>query len=158
MTFDEYHQGYGRAPGITSLLGLPARLGLAQMAMAFLLLVFAVSRRFGRPIPLRESARQRSEYISSMSSLLRRARAGKLVRLELGRKFREDAAVLLGLPPTAEDEAILEAAMRRRPEKSEALRELLTAASRLDADMDEGTLLALTGRWHDMRKELMRKT
>lgn len=155
VTFDEYHQGYGRGKGIASLITFPAKLGLAQIAMAFLLLVFAVSRRFGTPIPLRESARQRSEYLSSMSSLLRRGRATRLVRSELGQRFKQDVARSLGLPPSAEPEAILEAATRNRPDKAEALRELLNLVSSQN-DIDEGALLALTARWHDMRKELMR--
>ena len=151
VIFDEYHHGYGRSPGITSLIETPARLGLAQIGLAFILMAFAVSRRFGNPIPLREGERQRSEYLTSMSSLLRRAHAFRAVRSELERKFMEDAATALGLPSAAGRNDILEAAVRRRPDKADALRSLLSGPP----EADESALLALAARWHQMRKELM---
>ncbi len=155
VTFDEYHQGYGKAPGILSLLGMPARLGLAQLGLAFLLLLFAVSRRFGRPVPLVEGGRERSEYLSSMSALLRRGRAVEFVRVELGRRFLEDTARLMGLAPHEEPERILQVAATRRPDKVEALRRLVASAgAEPPAHVDEALLLRLAQEWHGMRKEL----
>lgn len=155
MTFDEYHHGYSYGRGMMSLLGTPARLGLAQIAIAFILLVFALSRRFGRPIPLAESTRQRSEYLSSMSALLRKARATGLAKSELGHMFLRETAVTLGLPPSADPDAILEAANRRCPDKAPALRQLVIEAAEPPHDgMDEAHVLSLAARWHRMRKEL----
>ena len=157
VTFDEYHHGYGAYAGIMSLIGTPARLGLAQIAMAFVLLVFAVSRRFGRPIPLREGGRPRNEYLSSMSALLRRAHAIEVVRLELERKFMEDMASALGLRPTDEPERFLEAVASRRPDKVQELRRLLTEAPTVpQSGAREASLLTLEARRHQIRKELKR--
>jgi hypothetical protein len=150
MTFSEFHHGYGRAPGIWSLFDTPTRLGIAQVGLAFLLLLFAVSRRFGAPIPLREGMRQRSEYLSSMASLLRRAHATDAARRVLERKFREDIASSLGLAADADASLLLEAAGRAHPDKVERLRRLLTDTS---GGANEGELLALADRWHQMRKE-----
>ena len=154
VTFDEYHQGYGREPGIWSLIGTPARLGLAQLAMAFVLLVFAAGRRLGRPIPLREGFRQRNEYLTSMSSLLRRGRALGLVKSELRRRFMEDAAHALGLPPRADAESVIAEAERRHHPSAGELRRLMVDSWSDAGDTDESALLALAWRWHAMRKEL----
>lgn len=155
ITFDEYHHGYGETEGITSLIGRPAKLGLAQVLFAFILLVFAASRRFGRPIPLQEGGRQRSEYLASMASLLRRARATRAVKVELERRFLEDVCQAMGLPPTAEPDLVLRAARRRRPDKADELRRLISMPSASpDEAFDELSLLALEAQRHKMRKEL----
>ncbi len=151
VTFDEFHHGYGRTPGIMSLIGTSARLGILQLCMAFLLLVFAVSRRFGKPIYLREGARYRSEYLSSMSSLLRKAHAVDVVRRELDRKFKEDLCHWLGLPPDAAIAAILSAAETKRPDKAAELRTLIGGESA----SDEKSVLTLQAKRDQLRKELM---
>ncbi|MCE5200321.1 MAG: DUF4350 domain-containing protein [Armatimonadota bacterium] len=156
VIFDEYHHGYGETKGIMSLIDTPARLGLVQIAIAFLLLVFASSRRFGKPIPLMEGTRQRGEYLSSMASLLRKAKATDLVRKELGRRFLADIATTVGLVPNASVDAIIEAVDRRHPDKVETLRTLCNAAESYDQDNSEADILALARRWHKMRKELTR--
>ncbi len=155
ITFDEYHHGYNSGEGIVSLLSKPARLGLALLGAAFLLLVFSVSRRFGRPIELKEGARQRGEYLSSMSSLLHKARATDLVRRELGKKFLADCATALGLPPNVGLDQILQAAAARCPDKVAELEKLGNEAiSSSGRSADEATILAWARSWHKMRKEL----
>lgn len=158
ITFDEFHHGYGRAPGLMSLIGTSAKIGLAQILFGFILLVFAVSRRFGRPIPLREGTRERSEYLSSMASLLKRAHATGIVRQELERKFLEDIAVVLGLPPIAEPDIILSTAISKRPDISDELYKLLAHTSAApDEALDETEILLTAAKWDKMRKELMKK-
>ncbi len=154
VTFDEYHHGYSEGEGIMSLIGSPAKLGLAQILVAFFLLLFAASRRFGRIIPLMEGTRQRGEYLSSMSSLLRKAQANGVVRKELGRRFLGDIALAMGLPPTSDAEIILSIAADKHPDKLAALRELCIEATSDDDAIHETALLALAKRWHKMRKEL----
>src|SRR5205807_8532164 len=86
--FDEYHHGYGAERGILSLLAPIARLGLAQLAVAGLLLLYTVSRRFGRLLPEEGRVRRsRSEYLGSMASLLPRARAVGLAVSQVRRQF-----------------------------------------------------------------------
>lgn len=156
VTFDEFHHGYGKKLGIWSLVDTPARLGLAQIGIAFLLLIFAVSIRFGRPLPLREGFRQRNEYLTSMSSLLRRAHALGVVKSELRRKFMADAAVALGLSPRAAPDIIMEAANMRKLPNTEELRRLLIDSWSQEEKSDETAILALAVRWYRMRKELMK--
>ena len=158
VTFDEFHHGYGRAPGLMSLIGSFARIGLGQILFGFLLLIFAVSRRFGRPIPLREGNRQRNEYLSSMSSLLKNAHALSVVKQEIERKNLESIAVMLGLPPLAEPDLILAAAEKKHPDIAKELRELLTQRTSSPDEMySESELLAYTSTLHKLRKELMNK-
>lgn len=154
ITFDEYHHGYGEGEGILSLIDMPAKLGLLQIGVAFLLLVFSASRRFGRPIPLMEGARQRGEYLGSMASLLRKAHATDLVREELGKRFLADIALAVGVAPGSSAEAILSAAQVRHPEKTGVLKELLEAATSEGSLRSEAEILAIAGRWHRMREEL----
>src|SRR5262249_10352959 len=76
ILFDEVHHGYGEARGVLSLLAPIAQLGLAQLAVAWLLLTYAVSRRFGGKVPDEGRVRRsRSEYLGSMAALLHHARA-----------------------------------------------------------------------------------
>jgi hypothetical protein len=159
VTFDEYHHGYSAGKGILSLIGLPAKLGLAQIAVAFMLLILAASSRFGRALTLNEGARQRGEYLSSMSSLLRKANALRLVKSELGRYFTQKAAVALGLPPNSDRDSIVEAATRRSPEKAEEIRGLLDDATDMsDHKLTESSVFAAAKRWHDMRKDLRKRS
>jgi hypothetical protein len=154
VTFDEFHHGYGSEKGIMSLLGAPAKLGLAVIGLAFLLLVFAASRRFGRPVPLMEGTRQRGEYLSSIASLLRKAHSTDLVRKELGQRFLGDVAQSVGVAPGSHVETILEAAQKRHPDKITELTELCNAAvSGIGVD-NEAAALAMAKRWHKMREDL----
>lgn len=153
ITFDEYHHGYGRRKGIMSLIDRWGRLGLLQLGVAFVLLILAVSRRFGRPIHLREGIRVRSEYLTSMSSLLRRANAVDAVRKSLDGKFISDVCRWLGLPPNSDIPVILEKARYQCPEKVADLEALL----RSDSSTDEKSLLILQARRNQLRKELAEK-
>ena len=155
VTFDEFHHGYGSAPGITSLLDKPAKYGLAELVLAFLILVFAVSRRFGRPILLTEGQRQRSEYLYSMSRLLAQTRAISAVQEVLDKKFIEDLARYFGLPPTASADTILQTAKQRNFPGLDTLDQLVTTKG-LPAN-NETSLLSLAVRRHRFRKELMNK-
>lgn len=158
VTFDEFHHGYGRRPGILSLIDVPARLGLAQLGLAFLLLLFALAVRFGQPVPLHEERRTRSEYLSSMSALLRKGHAVDLARAELGRQFLADAGRVLGLPPGAAPKAVLQAAAARRPNRADTLQRLIEAAAQPPEEgLDEARLLALARQWHQERKELAKR-
>lgn len=157
VSFDEYHHGYGSQPTffgrIASLISMPAKLALAQVMMGFALMIFAVSRRFGKPIPLVEGYRQRNEYLTSMASLLRRARAVEAVGLELRRRFIEDIAHGLGLPPTADLRTLKETVARRRPDIAPSLEKLLDDSTVIPRT--EPALLALTRRWWQTRKDLV---
>ncbi|MHB0913120.1 MAG: DUF4350 domain-containing protein [Armatimonadota bacterium] len=151
VTFDEYHHGYGVGEGVMSLIGRPAKYGIAQLLAAFLVLFLAVAPRFGKPVPLAEGGRQRSEYLGSLSSLFARAKATDVVKDELTRKFREDVARSLGVRPSAEAEEVLAAVESARPEMADRFARLVSEGG------DESALVALEHRRRDFRKELMSK-
>jgi hypothetical protein len=76
--FDEYHQGF---PEVTlwRLINWRGKVGLALLALAAVVLLFARSRRFGAPLPAPDlTPRQRSEYLGSMTAVLQRGRATRL--------------------------------------------------------------------------------
>ncbi len=155
--FDEYHHGYGQARGVLSLLAPVARLGLAQLAVAWLLLTYAVSRRFGGSVPDEGRVRRsRSEYLSGMASLLGRARAVDLAVGEVRRQFWNDATRALGLPREAELPALLAAATTRGLDP-ERLRSLLDRAERLTREQDRthgDEALAIARELAGLRREL----
>jgi hypothetical protein len=152
---------------VLSLLAPIARLGLAQLAVAWLLLVYTVSRRFGGRVPDEGRVRRsRSEYLGSMASLLRRARAVDLAISQVRRQFLSDTHRALGLPRDAEQAALLAAAATRGVDP-ERLRSLLDRAGRLTesrdrSQQDEALAVArdlarvrrqLTGEWSVVRGE-----
>jgi hypothetical protein len=136
--FDEYHHGHGQGRGVLSLLAPIARLGLAQLVAAWLLLTFAASRRFGGRVPDEDRVRRsRSEYLSGMASLLRRARAVDLAAAQVRRQFLNDAVRALGLPRDTNEEALLAVAPSRGID-AERLRSLLARVDRLAQGPNRG--------------------
>jgi hypothetical protein len=135
--FDEYHHGYAEGRGVLSLLAPIARLGLAQLVIAWLLLTYAASRRFGGRVPDEGRVRRsRSEYLGSMAELLRRARATDLAIVQVRRQFLHDVSRALGLPRDPEPAALLAAAGTRGVDP-EQLRSLLDRAERLAAHREQ---------------------
>jgi hypothetical protein len=135
--FDEYHHGYGESQGFLSLLAPIARLGLAQLIVAWLLLTYAASRRFGGRVPDEGRVRRsRSEYLGSMADLLRRARATDLAVAQVRRQFLHDVTAALGLPRDPEPAALLAAASTRGVDP-ERMRALLDRAEQLAASRDQ---------------------
>ncbi len=155
--FDEYHHGFGKSRGVLSLLAPVARLGLAQLVIAWLLLTYAVSRRFGGRVPDEGRVRRsRSEYLSGMASLLGRARAVDLAVAQVRRRFLSDATRVLGLPRDAEEPALLAAAAARGVDP-ERLRSLLERADKITRDRDrtrQDEALAVARELCEVRSEL----
>jgi uncharacterized protein DUF4350 len=134
--FDEFHHGYGQKRGVLSLLAPIARVGLAQLAIAWLLLAYAASRRFGGRVPDEDRVRRsRSEYLGGMASLLARARAVDLAVAQVRRQFISDAVRALGLPRDAERPVLIQAAAGRGLDP-ERLRVLLERADRIIDERD----------------------
>jgi hypothetical protein len=161
--FDEYHHGQGGPTGVLSLLPPVARGGLAQVVAGLLLLVFAVGRRFGPMVPAEALERRtRAEYLTAMSLLFRRARALELAAGKLRDETQRDLARGLGLPPAAGPEAIALAAQEKRGVDAERVRRILEEADLLSVararhlPIDEGRVLGMAGRLHELRKECLR--
>jgi Domain of unknown function (DUF4350) len=161
--FDEYHHGQGGPTGVLSLLPPVARGGLAQIVFALLLLVVAVARRFGPMLPAEALERRtRAEYLTAMSLLFRRARALELAAGKLRDEAQRDLARGLGLPPAAGADAIARAAHEKRGVDADRVRRTLEEADMLSVararhlPIDEGRVLALAAKLHELRKECLR--
>ncbi len=81
MLFDEYHQGFhGHESAIAILDELPVRVGLAIGLTALVLFVHSLSKRVGRPVPLRAVSRRSSlDYVQAVSDVYWRAHANRFV-------------------------------------------------------------------------------
>jgi hypothetical protein len=78
VAFDEFHQGRGVTQNefASYFEGTPVLAIAAQIVAIILLMLWAASRRFGRPIPLVQVDRRSSlEFVASMSELQERSRA-----------------------------------------------------------------------------------
>jgi hypothetical protein len=78
IAFDEYHQGRGttRNALIGYFSGTPILPLLGQFVLLILVILWTRSRRFARPLPLKQIDRRSSlEFVASMAELQQRARA-----------------------------------------------------------------------------------
>ncbi len=78
IAFDEYHQGRGTTGNalIGYFSGTPILPILGQLVALILVIVWTRSRRFARPLPLKQIDRRSSlEFVASMAELQQRARA-----------------------------------------------------------------------------------
>lgn len=78
IAFDEYHQGRGQARNalIGYFSGTPILPILGQLVILILVILWTSSRRFARPLPLKEIDRRSSlEFVASMAELQQQARA-----------------------------------------------------------------------------------
>ncbi|MBA3357725.1 MAG: DUF4350 domain-containing protein [Pyrinomonadaceae bacterium] len=78
IAFDEYHHGKGttRNALISYFSGTPILPILGQLVALILLILWTRSRRFARPLPLKQIDRRSSlEFVASMAELQQRARA-----------------------------------------------------------------------------------
>lgn len=78
IAFDEYHQGKGttRNALISYFSGTPILPILGQLVALILVILWTSSRRFARPLPMKQIDRRSSlEFVASMAELQHRARA-----------------------------------------------------------------------------------
>ena len=78
IAFDEYHQGRGatRNALISYFTGTPVLAMAGQLVLLILVVLWTRSRRFARPLPLKQIDRRSSlEFVASMAELQQRARA-----------------------------------------------------------------------------------
>jgi len=78
IAFDEYHQGRGQSRNaiIGYFSGTPILPILGQLVALTLVILWTSSRRFARPLPLKEIDRRSSlEFVASMAELQQQARA-----------------------------------------------------------------------------------
>ena len=127
--FDEYHHGYGRNT-LWKLMPLAVKLGLGQVLLGLLLVIYARSRRFGRPLPLDRGLRERSEFLGTMTTLLSRGGACRLALRTARESSLERLRAQLGTPPEEGEAAVIQAASRLNAEAGEKLASALAECGR----------------------------
>ena len=130
--FDEYHHGYGEHAA-WQMTPLPLKLAGAQLLLGILVVMYARGRRFGSAIPLERGHRERSEYLGTMTSLLRKGHATKIAV-----RAAHDAAVAglrmeLGLAHDAGTDEIARAAARVNGEASGKIAQSLRQCEQIAA-------------------------
>jgi hypothetical protein len=133
-----------------------------QLLVVALLVCYSAGKRFGLPRPLPAPPRVSSEYVASLASLYRRARAADAALEGVYLPFWRELCRAVGLPYDAPtDEVVRRAAytlgMNSDPAALETrLRTVVTACeSKLESgDVRDADLLPLARDLEKMRKEL----
>ncbi|MHB0939820.1 MAG: DUF4350 domain-containing protein [Armatimonadota bacterium] len=104
ILFDEYHHGFGTKATVWTIAPMLTKLGIAELAIAFLLLLLTLGWRFGAvQLPMEERfSRSRAEYLTSMADLLLRVHATHVVikrlRVRLGRTLGQRLGLAVNAP------------------------------------------------------------
>ncbi|HKP11357.1 MAG TPA: DUF4350 domain-containing protein, partial [Blastocatellia bacterium] len=136
IAFDEFHHGYGSHGGagegtLAYFRGTPVPWLFWQGVLIAAVAAYTFGRRFARPLPLRRERRTTNlEFVASMATITRMARATDLAMQNVYWDFRKRLCRYSGLPSNA-DSAKLAATAARRARLSE--QEL----ARLLADCDQ---------------------
>lgn len=168
--FDEYHQGFQEGDGFWQAVGRPGQLVAWQLFALVVLLCWSAGRRFGLPRPMPAPPRVSSEYVSSLASLYRRARAADAALEGVYLPFWRELCRAVGLPYDAPTEEVARRAARtlgggvvgagRSPAAQDALESRLTNAMLAcerkieENDVRDRDLVPLARDLEQMRKEL----
>jgi len=104
IAFDEYHHGFGSNENrmVEYFKGTPVVAIFLQLFLIAGLILFSQSRRFARPLPIKEPDRlTKLEYLSAMAELQRRTGSYDLAVENIYREFRRRAARLVGVDAKA---------------------------------------------------------
>lgn len=133
--WDEYFHGQGRSLG-DYFARTPLPWGLAQLGLLFVLALLAFSRRSGPVHPLvAESRLSPLEFIDTLGGLYQRAHAARAAVEVARQRFRFLLARRLGMPLTASDQE-LEQAARLRLGGTEGLAATLQGCREAQDDLD----------------------
>ncbi|NDD27661.1 MAG: DUF4350 domain-containing protein [Proteobacteria bacterium] len=150
VLFDEYHHGEVDDVGLWSIMPGTVRLGAVIVGLAGLLLVWALSRRFGAPLADVALPHERTEYVDGMAMLLERASAVELVSQTLRGRFTRRMAHLLSVDLTTD---LAVAAASRNARFGERVRVLL---QRTEGSLTERELVVLAHEEQQLYEEAKR--
>ncbi|MBN1458777.1 MAG: DUF4350 domain-containing protein [Armatimonadetes bacterium] len=122
--FDEYHHGYAENVA-WAFMPRVVKLGLAQIVLGLLVVVFARSRRLGPVVPLERGGRQRSEFLGTMTTVLRKGHATRLAVRTACEATVEKLKLEVGAASDATDETLVRAVSRVNSTGAERLRAAL---------------------------------
>lgn len=158
VLFDEYHHGdISSGNTIWDALGLPAQSAIAQFVLAALIMAIVLVPRFGTPRPVQSKEhRNTGEYVSSLASLYRGARATAPALELIYRQFLRDLCHRLSVPTDLSLAALADAAGRRSHVNAGDLKKLLGRCERCieTQSVTENELLDLVRHMERFRKEL----
>ena len=137
--FDEFHHGYGGALPARRLNRSALAIFGFQTLAAGLLFALARGVRFGPARPERQVQRRSGlEFVHSMASLYRRARAERHAVAQARRRFEREARVRWSLPEELTGEAFARAVAQRGGLPPERVVETLRRAAAASAATDLG--------------------
>jgi len=132
IAFDEYHHGFGSNENrlVEYFKGTPVVAIFLQLFLIAGLILFSQSRRFARPLPIKEPDRlTKLEYLSAMAELQRRTGSYDLAVENVYREFRRRASRLVGVDAKTVSNADLARLIASRAGKEpEAVLDILLSA------------------------------
>jgi len=137
---------------LTDLVAPRVRLALAQLAVAFVVVVAWRSRRLGRPVIERQPVELAgSELVVAVGHLMQRARGSARASDILRQDLRRTLAVRLGLPAAATTDQVADAAAAWSGIKAERVRDVIEG----DTPADEAALVRLAQSVVSVRVEVI---
>jgi hypothetical protein len=138
IAFDEYHHGYGSSGlfGGNSLLGYfrgtPVPWILVQVLLMSLLLIYSRGRRFARPLPLKVERRTTNlEFVSSMATITRLARASGLAMENIYSEFRRRLCHYAGVGKETDSPRLAKEVASRSRISERTLRDVMARCERI---------------------------
>lgn len=134
IAFDEYHHGRGATTAVAVglreyIAGTPIPWIVGQLGLVALVVAISYGRRFGRPVPLaRERRTSALEFVSSMATIHRLAKASDLAVENIYGQFRIRLCQYAGLPTDAKTADVATLAARRGQIDREQLLKVMTRA------------------------------
>ena len=164
VAFDEYHHGYGttgRWVGGGGILGYfkgtPVPWMLGQTILIGVLVIFTQGRRFGRPLPLRRERRTTNlEFVTSMATITRLARATGLAMQNIYSEFRRTLCRYCNMPPRVETAGLARAAAQKLRIDERELHRLLFRCEQIikGSVVSDSEMLALVSRIREIEEML----
>jgi len=159
IAFDEYHQGRGttRNALIGYFSGTPILPILGQLVALILVILWTSSRRFARPLPLKQIDRRSSlEFVASMAELQQRARAYDLAIENVYSRTRRVLARYAGMEYNSPRAAIAARVAARSSLESRSLEVLMRQCEEAinGAPVTERQSIQLVKRLRDVERAL----
>jgi hypothetical protein len=161
IAFDEFHHGYGShatSEGVLAYFrGTPVPWLFWQGVLIAAVATYTFGRRFARPLPLRRERRTTNlEFVSSMATITRLARATDLAMQNVYWDFRKRLCRYSGLPSNAESAQLAASAARRARLDEAELARLLMVCDQVSRGrpVSDAELLRLVTRIREIESQL----
>jgi hypothetical protein len=161
IAFDEFHHGYGSHAAGEGVLayfrGTPVPWIFWQGVLIAALVAYTFGRRFARPLPLRRERRTTNlEFVSSMATITRLARATDLAMQNVYWDFRKRLCRYSGLPSNVDSAQLAARAARRARLNEQELARLLMLCDQVSRGraISDAELLKLVTRIREIESQV----